>query len=308
MTRFSRQILLGAMTMIFLSSACGVFTPEEIVIPVGTILVEEQTHLPQPTSTNAGLAAATDSITPIIPITGENVVSLQCQFCVEDETHAVLVFPEFAYFDVVSTTPIGCLTADVVNGQRILICRGDQQTSFLLNVCSDPTNCLQYPVALQACPLVPVTGDNLASLTPVGPVFLIPINTLRPPERDEDPPLPASTPIPPLLSTRTSVPATPTSQPPIATTAPPPTTRPTDPPPTIRPTEPEPPPQPTNTNPPPPTVAPTQGNGGGGGEEGGSVVICHSSPGNPDNRKTMTVSQSAWEDEHSRHGDSRGPC
>lgn len=296
MTRFSCRILLGALTIILLSSGCGVFTPEEIVIPVGTILVEDETRLPQATATNASLAQATDQpTTPIIPITGENIVSLQCQFCVEDETHAVLVFPEFAYFDVVSTTPVGCLTADVVNGQRILICRGVQRTSFLLNICSDPTNCLQFPVALQACPLLPVTGDDLASATPSGPVFLVPINTLRPPERDEDPPQPASTPVPPLAPTRTSVPATPTSQPPISTTAPPPTIQPTDPP-----------PQPTSTNPPPPTIAPTQGGGGGG--EGENIVICHISPGNPDNRKTMTVSQEDWENEHSRHGDTRGPC
>jgi hypothetical protein len=296
MTRFSRQFLLGALTLILLSSACGAFAREEVVIPVGTILAEDQTRLPQPTSTNAGLAAATDSsISPIIPITGENVVSLQCQFCVEDETHAVLVFPEFIYFDVVSTTPVGCLTADVVNGQRILICRGVQQTSFLLNICSDPTNCLQFPVALQACPLVPATGDDLATTTSTGPIFLVPINTLRPPERDENPPQPANTSVPPLPPTRTSAPSTPTLQPSVATTAPPPTTQPTDPP-----------PQPTN---PPPTIAPTQGNGGGGGgEEGGDIVICHAPPGNPENRKTMTVSQSAWQNEHSRHGDSRGPC
>lgn len=240
MTIISRRILLAALTLIFLSSACRVFTPEEIVIPVGTILVEDQTRLPQPTTTVASWATATDlSITPIIPITGENVVSMQCQFCVEDETHAVLVFPDFAYFDVVSTTTVGCLTADVVNGQRILICRGAQQTSFLLNICADPTNCLQFPVALQACPLIPATGNNLATITPFAPFFLSPINTLRPPERDEDPPQPASTPAPSLTPTQINL-ATPTPPPPANTTEPPP--QPTDPPPADPPTE-----EPTDT-------------------------------------------------------------
>ena len=40
----------------------------------------------------------------------------------------------------------------------------------------------------------------------------------------------------------------------------------------------------------------------------GRVTICHVPPGNPDNRHTITVGISAWENEHSRHGDTLGPC
>ena len=206
MSKISRQILVGALTLIFLSSACGAITTEDTPTPVGTILVEDQTRLPQPTSTTISVATGV-SITPIIPITGENVVAMQCQFCVNDETHAVLVFPDFAYFDVVSTTPVSCFTADVVNGQRILICRGTQRTSFLLNICSDPTNCLQFPVALQACPLLP-DGTELATSTPFTPVFLTPINTLRPPDDDPGSPQPTNTSVPSLPPTQTSIPGT----------------------------------------------------------------------------------------------------
>jgi hypothetical protein len=178
---------------------------------------------------------------------------MQCQFCVNDETHAVLVFPDFAYFDVVSTSPVSCSTADVVNGQRILLCRGTQQTSFLLNICSDPTNCLQFPVALQACPLLP-DGTELATSTAFVPVFLTPINTLRPPDRDGDPSQPTNTSVPSLPPTQTPVPGTPTPPPPAGTTSPPPTT--------------EPPPQPTVTDPPAPTDPPTEEPTEAGGNSG----------------------------------------
>ncbi len=47
------------------------------------------------------------------------------------------------------------------------------------------------------------------------------------------------------------------------------------------------------------------GNGGGG--NGDQLVICHVSPGNGQ-RQTITVDRSAWENEHSRHGDTLGPC
>jgi len=219
-------------------------TTEATPTPVGTILADGQTGPPPPTATATIVISATSqSFTPVIPITGENVVSMQCQFCVEDETHAVLVFPEFAYFDVVSTSPVSCLTADVVNGQRILICRGAQSTSFFLNICSDPANCLEFPVALQACPLLPL-GTDLATLMPSAPIFLTPINTLNPPDED-DPPPPDNTPVPSLAPTQTIVPITPTSPPPSGTTAPPPTQT-TEPPPT------------QETEPPPPTDPPTE--------------------------------------------------
>jgi hypothetical protein len=235
MSKISRRILVCALTMIFLNSACGTLDGASPT-PVGTILSEGSGQSPTATLSGPVSVTATGiSITPLIPITGENVVSMQCQFCVDGETHAVLVFPDFAYFDVIASSPVSCLTADVVNGRRILICRGAEQTSFNLNICSDSSNCLQFPVALQACPLLQA-GTPLVTFTPFAPYFLTPINTLNPPDRD--PTQPTSTPVPSVpspTSTQFIVPATPTLLPPIATTVPPPTLEPlpTDPLPTI---------------------------------------------------------------------------
>ena len=236
MNNLSRSFLACGLILTFLISACGALQ-ETSPTPVGTILPGESVPSSTPVFTSTVPPTATDiSTTPLIPITGENVVSLQCQFCVDGETHAVLVFPDYAYFDVVSTSPVTCFTANVVNGQRILICRGAQQTSFNLNICSDNTNCLQFPVALQECPLIPA-GSPVVTSTPSTPVFLTAIGTFVPTEDDTPNNSPSSTPA------QASV-----TPPPAATTAPPPSTSTTEPEPTH---EPEPTNEPPPTDPPP---------------------------------------------------------
>ena len=204
MKRISRRILVGALTVIILSSACGRLTfasptPVWTVPPAVQPVFPTATILVPPTATET-------SLTPQIPITGENVVSLQCEFCVEAETHAVLIFPDFAYFDVSSDTPVSCLTADVTGGRRILICHGIQSTTFNLNICSDPSNCLQFPVALQACPLLASGATPLATGTPF---YLTPINTLKAPTQKKERE-PADTAVPSTTPTPKNIPATPT--------------------------------------------------------------------------------------------------
>jgi hypothetical protein len=155
----------------------------------------------------------------VIPVTGvDYVVSLQCEFCVNDETHAVLLLPQAATFLVSEpVTGITCLTAQVVNGQRILICRGAQQVTFTLNICMDTSSCLQYPVTLQPCPIAPQTGVGAPQPTlSSAPILLTPVITVIPVASFTSTPIPASTLIPAQLPTQTI-----TSLPPVtATTAP----------------------------------------------------------------------------------------
>ena len=192
MRRISRRILIGASLVIFLSSACGRLTLISPT-PVWTVPPFGQPNFPTATIAAATPITATSvAVTPLIPITGENVVSLQCQFCVDTETHAVLIFPDFAYFDVTSDTPVSCLTADVTSGKRILICHGAHSTAFTLNICSDPQNCLQYPVALQSCPLLQAGATPVATGTSF---YLTPITTLKAPTKiKERTPVPSGTP------------------------------------------------------------------------------------------------------------------
>jgi hypothetical protein len=236
MRRLSRQILIGALTVIFLSSACGRLSfasPTPVwTLPPGGLPVFPTTTLPAP------VAVTGSAITAEIPITGENVVSLQCQFCVNTEAHAVLIFPESVKFDVSNETPVSCLTAAAIGGKRILICHGTQSSTFNLNICTDKSNCLQFPVALQPCPLLQAGATPLATGTPF---YLTPINTLKAPTKDRGPTATAGTPIPASTPTPRGIPATatpaantPTSPPPAstATTAPQSTSTPPPPPPT----------------------------------------------------------------------------
>jgi hypothetical protein len=214
MRRISRQILIGALILIFLSSACGRLTFASPT-PVWTV-----TPTGQPFSTATLLPSDTpvsSTLTPVIPITGENVVSLQCEFCVEAESHAVLIFPESAYFDVSSDTPVSCLTADVTGGERILICHGTQATTFSLNVCSDSANCLEFPVALQPCPVSPTDVTPIASNTPFVPFNLTPIGTRKASTKERrsptGTPVSSNTPIPGGTAVNTPTTPIPTSYP-----------------------------------------------------------------------------------------------
>lgn len=246
MSRISRRMLAGALILIFLSSGCGVISRSNPT-PVWTVPPGGPQVLPTAT-VPAPIIVTETAVTPVIPITGENVVSMQCQFCVADETHAILIFPDFAYFDVDGSTEVTCLTADVVNGNRILICRGPQATTFNLKICSDSSNCLQFPVALQPCPLLQAGATPLATYTPFAPVFLTPINTLKAPIKVPTG-TPGSSPATQTSAPPTGIPATPTAPPPTVVTP-----IPTQQPPTSQPTT-----QPTvaPTQPPAPTVAPT---------------------------------------------------
>ena len=216
----SRSLLLGALALILLSSACNM--PAQTTAPVGTVLPNGLTQSALPTATVSMATGVSTTLTPAIPITGENVVQMQCQFCVNDRPHAILIFPDFAIFVVDTTTanPVTCLTAEVLNGKRVLVCTGTQLTTFNLKICSDQSNCLLYPVALQGCPLVAGQGTPVTTGTPITPVFLTAINTLRPPGGGSNPNVPTATqtPMPPASSTAghptpTLAPPTPTSYP-----------------------------------------------------------------------------------------------
>ncbi len=175
---FSRRLLLGALMLFLLTSACNY--PNGTPVPVGTILpaTEQVTATAEvPTET-----LSTDTPVGSIPNTGTDFVSLQCQFCVNDEPHALLIMPQAASFLVSEpVTGVNCLTAQVVNGQRIVLCHG-KQTSFTLNVCINGLDCIQLPVALQNCSLIPQTGAGTLqpTFTPA-PVIVNPTSTQIPP-------------------------------------------------------------------------------------------------------------------------------
>jgi hypothetical protein len=295
MERISRLILTSVLALLILSSACNL-PAQSLPTPPGQF-----TATPSPIT----ILSSTQTSTAFIPVTGVDVVSLQCQFCVNDETHAVLIISKLTSFNVSDpVSGVTCLMAKDVGDRRIVLCRGAPQASFNLNVCVDAANCLQFPITLQTCPLIPATGAGTApvvpTFAPLTPVILTPQNAQDPSPGDTSTIVP-STPVPTnagvtsTVAPSTAVPTNTGVIPPLPTSATVPPPLPTS---TAQPSTAEPPEEPTATS---------SGTGGGGGE-GDSLVICHISPGNPDQQRTMTVSQSDWQNEHSQHGDSRGAC
>jgi hypothetical protein len=208
-----RGLGVGALILIALSTACNL--PAQSPTAVGTILPTGQV----PTTAAPTLPLSTETPTTLIPVTGAGEVALQCQFCVNDEPHAVLLLPQSAAF-LVSEPVVGvnCITAQVVNDRRILFCRGAQQTVFTLNICFDEASCYQYPITLETCPLAPQKGNPTA-------VVLTPANAGITPTASAtqviSSPPPAATTAAPTLAATTAAPppATATLPPVVATTA-----------------------------------------------------------------------------------------
>ncbi|HEY3476215.1 MAG TPA: hypothetical protein VGK56_16490, partial [Anaerolineales bacterium] len=131
--------------------------------------------------------------TPGTPVTGRELILLECQYCIDGAAHALLVLPETATFETVADTAtlstpgpgMGCNTVDRFGGRQTVICRSQANTSLNLNICTDANNCTQLLIELQSCPDttqsgvtdtpgadVPTNtpGDTIATSTPIAGV------------------------------------------------------------------------------------------------------------------------------------------
>jgi hypothetical protein len=107
--------------------------------------------------------AAGSTRAPGIPVTGSEIVLVECQFCVDSWAQALLVLPDTATFQVVSPDPAvttstadmqpSCLTVEVNNGRQVVLCSGPEMTPITLNICTDVNTCTDFPVELLACPV-----------------------------------------------------------------------------------------------------------------------------------------------------------
>jgi hypothetical protein len=197
-------LLLGALILVLITAACGANRGASPTL-VGTSLPEGPTNTPfgglgtgtvvaaqtasalitptagletpmvgatQSVATQAptivGSPAVRASQTAVIPVTGLDIMPVECQFCVDNMANALLVLPDTATFEVVSpstTTTTGnttttintnCSTIEVNNGKQVVLCSGPDKTAINLNVCVNATNgntCTNYPLQLLACPL-----------------------------------------------------------------------------------------------------------------------------------------------------------
>ena len=162
---------------------------------------------------------------------------------------------------------------------------------------------------IDPAPVIPSATNTIVPLTIVPPSATPILPSPVPPTVVP----PSATPVPPS-------PMPPTAVPPSATPVPPSPVPPTAVPPSATPIPPSPVPDSDGDGVLNPSDAcPSQGDQGHGidgngcpnpppTEDNPMVTICHRPPGNPDNAQTLVVPLSAWENAHSKHGDTLGPC
>lgn len=205
MRKTSRLFLLGALILVLLS-ACGAdegatptlvgtsFPPEDgdlTSTPLGGTADTTQIAGTDTGGSETPTAAATDGAatqvtaapgttqTPGIPVTGADIVLVECQFCVDTIAHALLVLPDTATFEVVSPATTdnvtNCSTVEVNDGMQVVLCSGPEMTPITLNICTNGSTCTDFPVDLLACPLTQTNntapGTGIATATPGGIVI-----------------------------------------------------------------------------------------------------------------------------------------
>ena len=235
MKKISRFFLFGALILVLLTAACaaeeGTLTPsypgvddpggddltvtpfdggatsEPVETAEGVETASGEISTPDvevPATSTQDAEAATPDVdttqTPGIPVTGVDVILVECQFCVDTWAHALLVLPDTATFEVVSPPPSTttsttaqadeprCSTVEVNNGKQVVLCSGPEMTPLTLNICTDPNTCTDFPVDLLSCP--DTQGTNEVQSTP---------------ETDATPPV--------VISTATAPDTTPTTTP-----------------------------------------------------------------------------------------------
>lgn len=199
MRKFSRLSLFLALILVLLTAACAA---EDGATPtvIGTLLPDgsDLTSTPlggvatgttetaigtvvgmETATTTTGLETPTAGVatqvlgtqdpglgitsTPVVPVTGQDEIMLvECQFCVDTRAHALVVLPDTATFQITSpavspntTTDVQptCTTVEVNNGRQVVLCSGPEMTPLVVNICTDAANCTDFPVDLLACPL-----------------------------------------------------------------------------------------------------------------------------------------------------------
>lgn len=128
-------------------------------------------------ATAAGSPTTGTTQTPGIPVTGPDIVLVECQFCVDTWAHALLVLPDTATFEIVSPAPAittsttadttpNCSTVEVNSGRQIVLCSGPETTPLTLNICTDVNTCTDVPINLMACPLDQQPGTGAGTTDP----------------------------------------------------------------------------------------------------------------------------------------------
>jgi len=102
MKRISRIFLFGALTVTLLAAACAPVGEGTPILPAQDDLTSSPTVFATDTAGTSQATATNTTLTPSIPVTGLEVLSLDCQYCVDNIAHAQFVIPREASFRVTS--------------------------------------------------------------------------------------------------------------------------------------------------------------------------------------------------------------
>ena len=101
MKRISHIFLSGGVTLILLAAACA--PVEGVPNPPGALQQDLTASPTTPATTDPSQATATNTtLTPSIPVTGLEVILLNCPYCVDNIAHDQLLIPREATFRVTS--------------------------------------------------------------------------------------------------------------------------------------------------------------------------------------------------------------
>ena len=206
MKRISRLFLFGAFAVILAAAACAPAGEASLPGPLVQVdLTGSPTALATDTTATADTSQATatnTALTPSVPVTGLEVISLDCQYCVDTVAHAQLLIPRNATFSVVSPPELastsgnnndgddddngeddgdngdddgdgdddngdrlGCSAIDRFRDKKLVLCRAEENTTITMNVCLDDNTCTEVQITLQPCTLTSGTPSPTATAT-----------------------------------------------------------------------------------------------------------------------------------------------
>lgn len=177
MKKIRRVLFFGVSVFALLMAGCAPGGATSTAI--GTLESDSLTGSPSPVETDGVEAAATDVVstdavtetatavavatqqTPLVPVTGEDIRLLENLFCIDSMAYAILIIPTTTTFEIVDPDPppleAGCNSVDTFEDHQVVLCRAPENSSLILDVCTEDGTCTQLTVEMEACPDIVTT-------------------------------------------------------------------------------------------------------------------------------------------------------
>ena len=177
MKKIRRVLFFGVSVFALIMAGCA--PGDTTLTPVGTIETDSLTGSPSPMETDGVETTATDvisttavptdaatetaAVTPtatqqtgLVPVTGGDIRLLENLFCIDTMAYAILVIPTTATFEIVDPDPppldATCNIVDTLDDEQVVLCRAPENSTLILDVCTDDGTCTPVTVEMAECP------------------------------------------------------------------------------------------------------------------------------------------------------------